>query len=372
MKIAHLISTFPPRLGGMGNVCLEEVKRLAAEHEVAVFTLAYPGDAPKDEKFIVRRLKPILRAGDAGWITGLSKILRGFDIVHLHYPFYGALGAVIKAKKLLGFHLVVTYHMDPQRRGAARIVQNLYDKIYARKLFAIADKVIAVDADYFRESKFGRFIGKEKSVILNNGVDLSIFNFASAVAPLALWRDKPEFVGKKIILFVGNFLPVKNLRLLIKILPNLGDDVVLAIVGGGYAEKEIRSLINSANLEKRVVFLGREVNRDMLADFYRASSVVAVPSLSESFSLVAMEAMASGAVLAASDIAGIRGRINNQINGFLFEANNEQVWTDGLRKILDMSLTERQIISERASESAKKYSVEEHVRKLQDIYLTLK
>jgi glycosyltransferase involved in cell wall biosynthesis len=370
MKIAHLISTFPPRLGGMGNVCLEEAKRLAAEHEVAVFTLAYPDDAPTRENFRVERLKPILRAGDAGWIIGLSKILRGYDIVHLHYPFYGALGAVIKAKKLLGFHLVVTYHMDPQRRGAARIIQNLYDKIYARKLFAIADKVIAVDADYFKESKFGRFIGKEKSVILNNGVDLSIFNFA----PAKDWPQLgyPELANKKIVLFVGNFLPVKNLRLLIKILPNLGDDVVLAIVGGGYAEKEIRNLINSANLEKKVVFLGREANCDMLADFYRASSVVAVPSLSESFSLVAVEAMASGAILAVSDIAGIRGRINNQIDGFLFEADNEQVWTDGLRKILEMSPAEHQVISERASETAKKYSVEEHVRKLQDIYLILK
>lgn len=371
MKIAHLVSTFPPHKGGMGLVCQDEVSRLAPEHEVMVFTLAYPGNKYDEEKlsYKIFRLKPIIKIGDGGIICGLTELLRGYDIVHLHYPFYGALGSLIKAKKLLGFKLVVTYHMDSQRAGFLSFVNNFYDKIYSKKLFSIADRVIVVDEDYFKASKFGRYIGKDKSVILPNGVDLSVFKPAS----VKTWDElgHPELSGKKIILFVGNFLPVKNLPLLINILPNLLSDTRLALVGGGYAEDKIRELIAEKNLQDKIIFLGNDISREQLADYYRAADVIAIPSLSESFSLVAVEAMAAGAIVAGSDVSGLRGRIKNNEDGFLFKINDEQIWTDGLNKILDLPSEERKNISARAVESAQKYSIEEHVRKLQGIYFSL-
>ncbi|MFA5127939.1 MAG: glycosyltransferase [Patescibacteria group bacterium] len=371
MKIANLVSTFPPHKGGMGLVCEDEAVRLAPEHEVAVFTLAYPNYKYEDEdlSYKIFRLKPFIKIGDGGILRNLEELLRGFDVVHLHYPFYGALGSLIKAKKLLGFKLVVTYHMDAQRAGCLSFANNLYDKIYSKKLFSVADRVIVVDEDYFKASKFGRYIGKDKSVVLPNGVDLSVFKPASIKTWLELGHQ--ELTGKKVILFVGNLLPVKNLQLLIKILPNLDNDARLAIVGGGYAEQSIRDLVNEKKLQDKIIFLGNDVSRELLSDYYRVANVVAIPSLSESFSLVAVEAMAGGAIVAGSEVSGLRGRIKNNEDGFLLKVNNEQIWIDGLNKILNLSEVERQIISERASESAKKYSVEEHMRKLKEVYLAL-
>ena len=83
MKIAHLISTFPPHKGGMGLVCQDEVSRLAPENEVAVYTLAYPGYKYEDEKlsYKVFRLKPFIKIGDGGILSGLTELLRGYDII---------------------------------------------------------------------------------------------------------------------------------------------------------------------------------------------------------------------------------------------------------------------------------------------------
>ena len=355
-------------------VCQDEVSRLAPENEVAVYTLAYPGYKYEDEKlsYKVFRLKPFIKIGDGGILSGLTELLRGYDIVHLHYPFYGALGSLVKAKKMLGFKLVVTYHMDAQRAGLLNFANDIYDKVYSKKLFSITDRVIVVDEDYFKTSKFGRFIGKDKSVILPNGVDLSVFRVyhceergTSDVAILSQMKNK------KIILFVGNFLPVKNLPLLIKILPDLPPDTRLALVGGGYAENKIQELINEKNLQDKIIFLGNDVSRKQLADYYRAANVVAIPSLSESFSLVAAEAMAVGAIVVGSDVPGLHGRIKNNEDGFLFKVNDERIWTDGLNKILNLSSEERKNISARAVESAQKYSIEEHMRKLKEVYLAL-
>ena len=136
-------------------------------------------------------------------------------------------------------------------------------------------------------------------------------------------------------------------------------------------ENKIQELINEKNLQDKIIFLGNDVSRKQLADYYRAANVVAIPSLSESFSLVAAEAMAVGAIVVGSDVPGLHGRIKNNEDGFLFKVNDERIWTDGLNKILNLSSEERKNISARAVESAQKYSIEEHMRKLKEVYLAL-
>jgi D-inositol-3-phosphate glycosyltransferase len=123
-------------------------------------------------------------------------------------------------------------------------------------------------------------------------------------------------------------------------------------------------------LQDKIVFLGGDASYEQLADYYRAARVVAVPSLSESFSLVTAEVLAVGAIIAASDIPGIRGRIINKC-GFLLPVNDEDAWARGLNMILNLSDEERRIISDSARAAAQKYSLDEHVMKLKEIYNNL-
>jgi glycosyltransferase involved in cell wall biosynthesis len=367
MKIAHLVSTFPPHIGGMGQVCFEEAARLSGDHEITVVTLDYGGPALDEDVngFKVRRLRPPVKYGDAGYLTGLEKILRGFDIVHLHYPFYGALGALIRAKKLLGFSLVVTYHMDAQSDGLKKYLQNIFDWFYSKKLFQLADRVIVIDLEYFKQSKFGRYIGKEKSIVVPNGVDTEMFCPGTGDWPRL---NLPTLAGKKTILFVGNLLPVKNVVLLIDILPNLPPDACLVIVGGGYNEKYIRQYVTARGLADKVVFAGVIPDRKDLVEYYRSAFLVAVPSRSESFSLVVAEAMACGAVVVASDIPGIRGRITDGRDGFFAPVDDQSLWQKKIADVFIMPDEEKNILRGRAREKALSYDWNKHVRALRGIY----
>ena len=113
MRIAHISSTFPPYMGGTGNVCYYNACELAKlGHEVHVYTVAYPG-APSQENmhaFTVHRLAAVLQFGNASIHPNLLQ-LSGFDIVHLHYPFFGGEFAALNALRSQT-PLVITYHMD--------------------------------------------------------------------------------------------------------------------------------------------------------------------------------------------------------------------------------------------------------------------
>src|SRR3990167_4556854 len=126
MKIAHVVSTFSQQIGGMGSVCYNEAKRLAESgHEVTVFTLKYLGVIYNDANFPFKvvRLKPLIKLGDAGLVPQILKYLQGFDLFHLHYPFYGGAEWLCFSK----IPLVITYHMDAQVNGLKAFVQKIYD-----------------------------------------------------------------------------------------------------------------------------------------------------------------------------------------------------------------------------------------------------
>ncbi|MDD2757759.1 MAG: glycosyltransferase family 4 protein [Patescibacteria group bacterium] len=369
-KIAHIVSTFWPRPGGMGQVCFEEVKRLAANHDVSVFTLRYHGLNEEEPVagFTVKRIKPLFRLGDAGMVRGLEKQLADFDVVHVHYPFYGAIQAITAAEKKYGFKLVVTYHMDAQVSGVKKILQSIHDALWDGWLFSLADKVLTPDKEYFALAKFGPRVTAGKIEVLPNGVDTDFFRPGAVDwAKIGLG----DLSDKKIILFVGNLLAIKNLNLLIKAMIDLPPEALLVVVGGGYEEKKYRALVRRLGLSERIIFTGGDIDRDRLAQLYRSATAVAIPSLSESFSLVAVEAMASGAIVAGSDIPGIRGRVANNVDGFLFPANDLPAWVAGLKHILNLSADERRIISERARASSLKYSLSEHVKNLERIYSSI-
>lgn len=368
MKIAYFVSTFYPRIGGMGKICLMEAMRMSKKHDVTVFTLDYGDELNVNDQmwsFKIVRLSPLLLFGDAGLLPDLISYLSGFDLVHLHYPFYGALSPIIKAKKLIGFPLIVTYHMDAQGEGVKKLLQNCYDAIYSQKLFDLADKILIVDSDYYQSSKFKQYIHKEKTIELSNAVDEHIFIIRNET-----WSGlgHPELMNKKTILFVGNFLPVKNIYFLISLLFDLPDDVFLVIVGGGYNEKKIKKFLEKLNIKNRIVFTSYITDEHELSSYYSASNIVAIPSLSESFSLVAVEAMMSGGIVLANDIAGIKGRIKDGINGFLAEKNNRLMWLNKINMILDLSESEKKELKIRSRENALQYSCDKHIDVLEAIY----
>jgi glycosyltransferase involved in cell wall biosynthesis len=236
LKIAHVVATFPPHIGGMGEVCFNEARLLSERgHSVTVFALRYPHQVYHDEQFSFRviRLRSTFQTGDAGFVPQLFHKLRTFDIVHLHYPFYGGAEWVWLAKLLNKRHYVVTYHMDAQTTGfVKRSIQKIYDFLFARRILGNADKIIAVDKDHFESVGRKFHFPLHKWTTIHNGVDTNLF------APVGVKIDPfliPTHLQKrKLVLFVGNLIPFKRVDLLLeafKLVHN--SEYGLIIVGGG-------------------------------------------------------------------------------------------------------------------------------------------
>jgi glycosyltransferase involved in cell wall biosynthesis len=366
MRIAHVVSTFAPQIGGMGSVCADEAMSLAKYgHEVTVFTLNYSSatdyqEHDKQFSFKIVRLKALVKMGDAGLVPQILKQLKNnFDLVHLHYPFYGGAEWLYFSS----VPLVVTYHMDAQATGLKSFVQKVYDTIWPRLVFSKAKKIMLVEQS-FRESKFLKNIFKDKIVDISNGVDLEIFksqppNFADL--------NLTEIKDKKIILFVGNILPLKRLDLLIRAIKLINDySIRLLVVGGGYELHRCQQLAKDLGVDSKVLFAGPCQDQRRLVEYYNIATCVAVPSDYESFSLVAVEALACGVPLVASDLPVLKMKLNQAI---FFTAGSADGLVNALRIVLSMSAAERQTITEKGRDEVNKaYNWQDHMKKLEIVY----
>ncbi|MDO8499448.1 MAG: glycosyltransferase family 4 protein [bacterium] len=363
MKIAHVVSTFPPKIGGMGSVCYEEAMLAKRHgHEPTVFTLNYGHEPIPEYAFPVVRLSAFPRLGDAGFVPRLFNRLKDFDLVHLHYPFYGGAEWVYLAKILKHKKYVVTYHMDAAPTDISKkIVRTVYDWILPKLILQNAEKIITVDAGHFSQSKFSSSISKDKIVEIANGVDLDIFKPAEVADPNQ----------KKTVLFVGNLIPVKRLDILLAVMVNL-TDAELLVVGGNYQEKYYKQMAIDLGVSDRVKFLGAIGNQEELAKYYNLADCVVIPSVAESFSLVAAEAMASGQIIVASDTPVFRHRIQDGQDGFLVTHGSVENFMDKIKMVLAMSETERKNISVAARKKAvANYSWEKHWSKLEQVYYAI-
>ncbi len=370
MKIAHVVGTFPPHIGGMGKVAREESQNLLKNgHDVTVFTLAYPKTVYNDEAELYKivRLPVWFKSGDAGSVPGLFNQLKGFDLVHLHYPFYGGAEWVWLANLLHKQKYVVTYHMQARPSTLFRkIIQKVYDLFLSGVILKNAKKILVVDKEYFLSVSRNRFIIEDKIIELSNPVDISLF------APRQAF---PNDIGltrwsrQKIILFVGNLMSGKRLDLVLEALPQLNSESVLVVVGSGYGETTYKNKVVLLGLSERVQFVGSVIDQARLARYYNAAWCTVVPSDAESFSLVAAEALSSGCPVVASDIVGIRDRVENGVDGFLFAPGSVKSLAENLNKMLALSLDERTAMGESGRRKVvNQYSLKQHVDRLEKIY----
>ncbi len=144
-----------------------------------------------------------------------------------------------------------------------------------------------------------------------NGVDLEIFHPAEPQNLPALRKslDLPE--RAPLILFVGNFLPVKNPHLLLQAFADLAalpspsaEPPHLLLIGSGPLQKALETEAGSRGLRERVHFLGRK-EPAQVADYMRAADCLALSSHNEGVPNVILESFASGLPLVSTDVGGI-------------------------------------------------------------------
>lgn len=327
MKVAQIVSTFPPYHGGMGYVSYYNALELAKRgYDVTVFTLDHKQlnfkNAP--EPFEVVKLKSPFIYGDGGIVPRLFSILKRFDVVHLHYPFFGGAEYVYFASLLRAQKYILTYHMDVYGNNFLKyLIIGFYELLLMKTIIMKATKIIALSEQHLKASKVSKFIDWDKVVEIPNGVDTQIF-FPSEKNHNLI--HKHGLVGKTVILFVGNLQPFKGLDILIDALSKIEDKrVILLIVGGGYGEVGFKKQVKAKGLEGRVIFVGPKSPKMGLPDYYNLSDFLVLPSThSESFGLVVLEAMASGKPAIVSSLPGPSQLVQDGKDGLIAKVGDPE------------------------------------------------
>ncbi len=147
--------------------------------------------------------------------------------------------------------------------------------------------------------------------------------------------------GHPVLLFVGRIQPLKGVDVAVRSLAALGrPDAELVILGGpsgpdGMAElSRLHAMVAELGLERQVRFVPPQPHH-LLSTWYRAADVVLVPSRSESFGLVALEASACGTPLVAAAVGGLRILVDHGRNGFLVEGRSPEDYARYVDRILE-------------------------------------
>jgi len=378
MRIAHVTATFPPYRGGTGNVCFYNARELVRRgHEVHVFTAAGP-NAPREEvlKGIqVHRLRPWVQVGNAPVLPQLVWHLRGLDVIHLHYPFFG--GEVTPlAARLEGTPLVITYHQDVHLQGVMGALAEGMTKTLGRWTLRSARRLLFTSSDYGAVSSVRPLLRGREAIIdaLPNGVD--VHRFTPGEASPALRQQyglKPE---ERVVLLVAALDSAhyfKGVPVLLEALARLPEQVKGVFVGDGDLRAAYVERAHALGLANRVFFPGR-VSEDSLVDHYRLADVTVLPSttMGEAFGLVLLESLACGTPVIASNLPGVRTVVAEGVDGWLVAPGDVDALIHALQRMFDMPVPQRRAMGEAGRRKVEeKYAWERIGEQLECIYFDI-
>ncbi len=294
---------------------------------------------------------------------------RPVDVIHANYWLSGVAGHRLKHQ--LDLPLVTTFHTlarvkaetgdaEPQMRiDAESEVIRCADVITANSVTELHELVTHYGAD------------PDRVEVVPPGVDHAFFSPGARDGA----RDALGLSAGPLLLFVGRIQPLKGVDVAVETLAELGADMSdarLLIVGGSSGMegddevRKIEKLIADRGLTDRVTMVPPQPHH-VLSTYYRAADVCLVPSRSESFGLVALEAAACGTPVVASDVGGLRTLIEEGRTGFRISGRDPRDFAAATRRILDSPLLADEL-SRQAAEAAGSYTWTTMAARLRRVY----
>jgi glycosyltransferase involved in cell wall biosynthesis len=371
MKIAQVVSTYPPYRGGMGAVAFEYTERLRARgHNVHVFTPQY--EKTVGDPDYVHRVPSPLHWGNAGVVPSLAYRLKGFDLVHLHYPFFGGAEPLIVRKYLQPHQpLVMTYHMDNQSAGWKHLIFDAHRRAIFPWLVERVDKILVSSREYADTSALMKIPGAaEKISILPFGIDLDRFHPGSDEA----FKQGFGFAeGIPVLLFLGGLDKAhyfKGLSVLIEALSELPNESwQLLVIGDGDLKEAFTIQARMSGLSNKIKFIG-SISEAEKPRAFRAADIFIFPSTdrSEAFGLVALEAAASGVPCIASDLPGVRSVVKNDQTGLLVKPEDTNGLREAIKKLLNDVETRKKMGVAARQTAEKEFAWEPLMDRLEEVY----
>ncbi len=258
------------------------------------------------------------------------------DALLANYWLSGA--AAHQLKHSLQLPLITTFHTLARVKAASGDRSHGYEQRVKIETELIGCSDVILSNSSFEMEQLDTLYGADPSriEIVPPGVDHSIFSPASKKEARQLLNLKEQ----PTLLFVGRIQPLKGVDLAISTLSELRHrDAQLVLIGsssgpdGPTEERRIRQMVEELGLKNRVLFVEPQ-SHEKLVDWYRAADVVLMPSRSESFGLVALEAAASGVPVVASKVGGLQTIIEDGLSGYLIDDRDPCSYADHVYKII--------------------------------------
>ena len=296
-----------------------------------------------------------------------------YDLIHSHYWMSGI--AARELKNVWGIPVVHMFHtlglMKQRIARAPHEAEGDYRIQGEREVIKLANRIVAATPAEMAQLQWLYDTDQTMVTIIPPGVDTSHFY---PIPP----DEAKEFIGipcnDRMMLFVGRIEPLKGVDTLIKAISLIRQKDALdhhcclcvSIIGGdpNNSNPEARTdemnrlqqLCDEQGLDDLVTFLGHR-GQDTLPYFYSAADVVVMPSHYESFGMVALEAMACGTPVIATQVGGLAFLVRDGVTGFHIPVDDPVALSERLINILDDDAL-REKLSQQAVEIAQKYAWE--------------
>ena len=379
--------------GGMNIYVVESAERMAAMGvSVDIFTRRHSPDLPDIVELSagvrVRHLnigansatKEELPALIPNISDAFSAVLEKekYDVIHSHYWISGKVAMPV-AKKF-GIPLAHTMHTMARVKN-----MNLAEgerpepmiRVQGETQVVAAANALIANTDAEAASLVSLYEACPDNVsVVSPGVDLYTFTAGSGRKAAREAVGLPQ--DAHILAFVGRIQPHKGPEVLIRAVaemlnhsPHLRPKLITIIMGGasgtGLGEVErLKDLVSWLNISD-VVRFENPVPRAKIPQWYRAADLVCVPSYSESFGLVALEAQACGTPVVATAVGGLRTAVADGISGVLVDGHDPRAWSSVLARLIQEP-QRRVLLSMGAIEHASHFGWDATARGTLDIY----
>jgi D-inositol-3-phosphate glycosyltransferase len=305
-----------------------------------------------------------------------------YDIIHSHYWMSG-LAAEALADAWGGTPVIHMFHTlgemknriartDAEREGEYRIRGE-------RQVLRCADRIVAATIAEVTQLRFLYKAPSEKLVVIPPGVDVSHFYPIPADEAKLYVGLKPD---DRMVLFVGRIEPLKGVDTLIQAMSCLqlkeSRRVHLAIIGGDPSASpremsgemaRLQKLCDDLSVGQTVVFLGKR-DQDRLPYYYSAAELLVMPSHYESFGMVALEAMACGTPVIASEVGGLAYLVRDGETGFTIPDQEPEALCEKISWLLNDPELHR-TMSSNAVAYAQDYAWEKVAKQIVEVYMGL-
>ena len=263
-----------------------------------------------------------------------------YDLIHSHYWMSGIAGRELKS--IWNVQMIQMFHtLGKMKQRVARLPEELEGDFRIkgeREVIKSADRIVAATQAELAQLQWLYQVDTRKIVIIPPGVNVSRFY------PIS--KDEAKaFIGippcDQMLLFVGRIEPLKGIDTLIKAIALMRKENVYVCLVDIEMER-LTAMREEAGVKDLVTFLGQRA-QNTLPYYYSAAEAVVVPSFYESFGMVALEAMACGTPVVASQVGGLAFLVQDGITGFTVPVDDPQALADRLTILIENDELKKQM-----------------------------